>query len=96
LSSLHLPSPKTPSTPFVLSQSLNFALNAFIFLLSCLLCEAPKLAFTDSYIVLIADASDLDNFCPVLFRQFESLGAGQPLSTIRILSTGGGFEDSFN
>jgi hypothetical protein len=52
-----------------------------------LLCKAAKLAFTDSYIMLIADISDLDNFRLVFFRQFKSLGTCQLLSAVRLSST---------
>jgi hypothetical protein len=59
---------------------------------SRLLCKAAKLTFTDSYIVLIADTPDLDNFRLVFFRQLESLVTGQLFSPIRLVFTLGGFE----
>jgi hypothetical protein len=61
-----------------------------------LLCEAAKLTFTDSYIVLIADTPDLDNFHIIFFHQFESLGTGQLLPVIRLASALGGFEYGVN
>jgi hypothetical protein len=62
----------------------------------CLLCKAPKLTFTDSYIVLIADTSDLDNFSLVFFCQLESLGARQPLFAIRPASAISGFKNGID
>jgi len=47
--------------------------------------EAAELAFADSYVVLIADASDLDNFYLESSGKLESLSAGQLFSAIRLL-----------
>jgi hypothetical protein len=51
--------------------------------------EAAKLAFADSYVVLIADTSDLDNFYAESSCKLKSLSAGQPFSGIGLLSAAG-------
>ncbi len=47
--------------------------------------EAAELALADSHVVLIADASDLDNFYLELPGKLESLNTGQFFSAIRLL-----------
>ena len=47
--------------------------------------ETAELAFADSYVVLIADASNLDNFHLESSGKFESVSAGEPFSAVRPL-----------
>ncbi len=49
--------------------------------------EAAKLTLADSYVVLIADASNLGNFHAESSGELKSLRACQPSSTIRLLPT---------
>jgi hypothetical protein len=53
--------------------------------------ETAKLAFADSDIVLIADASDLNDFYSESFGKLKSFSAGEPLSAIRVLPAVGRF-----
>jgi len=77
-----MPSPKVPSTSLALGRSLNLALDLFMPPSSSVLCKTAKLAFTDSYIVLIAEMPDLDNVHLESSCQLESPGAGHLFSTI--------------
>jgi hypothetical protein len=73
----------------LLNQSLNLALILFIFPASWLLWKTTKLAFADSYIVLVANMPDLDNFRLEFFGQLKGLGASQSFSVIRFYSAAG-------
>jgi len=63
-----------------------------MFSASCLLCKAAKLTFTYSYIMLVTQASNLNEIYFEFFRQLKGLCASQALSIIWLLSIVGGFE----
>jgi hypothetical protein len=75
LRSRHLPSPKTPSTSLLLSQSLNLGRSFFTFLSFPLSRKTAELAFTDSHVVPIAGPPNLGNFHSQFLRKLERLGA---------------------
>jgi hypothetical protein len=85
LSSRHLPSPKTPSMFFVLSQSLNLGLRFFTSFTSLLLRETTELAFADFYLVPITNAPDFNNLHIEFPGQLKGLGACQSLLAILLL-----------
>jgi len=64
-----------------------------MFLFSWLSCKTAELTFTDSYIVLIANTPNLNNFRLEVFRQIKGLGTCQPLYIVRPWSALGGFEN---